>query len=123
VPQLKSRFENFSRQLEQAFSAPLEGGQGPEIDNGNPENSGQGKLPHEDDTAGLEENRGGTKGPETTMPNLTEELSNIEQDILEAVPQLKEQIHGFVEQLQDALKLPPPQPTEKTEQSSEPIEI
>ena len=54
---------------------------------------------------------------------LTEELSNIEQEILKAVPQLKEQIHGFVEQLQEALKLPPSEQTESAATEPEQIEI
>ena len=70
------------------------------------------------DSAGDTES-GGTN----PVPQLTEELSNIEREILKAVPQLKEQIHGFVEQLQEALKLPPSEQTESAATEPEQIEI
>ena len=125
VPELKSRFENFSKQLEQALAAPLNSEvpntdrpeSAPEANNN--ENSSQESMEQApQDSAGDTER--GTTNP---MPQLTEELSNIEREILKAVPQLKEQIHGFVEQLQEALKLPPSEQTESAATEPEQIEI
>ena len=65
-----------------------------------------------------------TTPEENTMPRLSEELAQIEQEILDAVPELKEQIHGFVEQLQEALKMPlAPEHDSADVQPGEPIEI
>lgn len=124
VPELKSRFENFSRQLEQAFSAPLENpsqGNSNELDSENIDPGEQGAPSQRDKNqdGDAKEN----EHAETPMPKLTEELAKIEQEILKAVPELKEQIHGFVEQLQQALELPPSAPIDNAETPGKPIEI
>jgi len=111
VPQLKSRFENFSRELEQALNAPI-----PNTDN--LEERGEITDPSADLPPG---NGGGIA--QSPMPKLNKELENIQQEILKAVPELKEQIHGFVEQLQEALELPPAEPNQREQISSEPIKI
>lgn len=118
VPELKSRFENFSRQLEQALAAPLENNE-PNL--GTPQspdpNTDGLNTPEKDKTPEAD-------AKQNPMPQLAEELSNLEQEILEAVPQLKEQIHNFVLQLQEALKLPPNENAEqKAGESVEQIEI
>lgn len=103
VPALKSRFENFSKQLEQALSEPA--------------------TSSDEDSGGMTEPGPKSGIAENPMPKLTEELANIEQEILKAVPELKEQIHGFVEQLQEALEMPPAVPQDDNQVPSEPIEI
>ena len=109
VPKLKSRFEKFSKELEQALnSAPATEAE--------PEAAPILPPDPSDETPDSEENA------ENALPRLGKELTQIEQEILKAVPQLKEQIHSFVEQLQEALKLPP-EPLDKDPQPGEPIEI
>ena len=112
VPKLKSRFEQFSKDLEQALNTPPAGSiQDGDQANEQPPQSIDGTPP---DT-GVEEN---------PLPGLSEELAQIEQEILDAVPELKEQIHGFVEQLQEALKMPITPKNEAGEpRPGEPIEI
>ena len=94
VPKLKSRFEQFSRELEQALNAPpADPAKGLDQEDEQSPRSDDGTSPD-------------TNAEENTMPRLSEELAQIEQEILDAVPELKEQIHSFVEQLQEALKTP-----------------
>lgn len=122
VPELKSRFENFSKQLEQALAAPIENSEpNPDVPrlptpDPDPQDIPPQELPQEDAPAETDTNQ-------NLMPQLTEELSDIEQEILKAVPELKEQIHGFVEQLQEALKLPPAEPSEQAADATKQIEI
>lgn len=114
VPELRSRFENFSKQLEQALSAPIDSkpnssdsDEGPAI-NQAPENHSQ-NLPDEND---------GEK-----PPKLTEQLSDIEHEILKAVPQLKSQIEDFVKELRKALEAAPEADLEEQKGNSTSIEI
>ena len=113
VPALKSRFENFSKQLEQALSEPATSSESDE-DSGGMTEPGPKSGSADSDKNGIAEN---------PMPKLSEELANIEQEILKAVPELKEQIHGFVEQLREALEMAPAVPHEDNQVPSEPIEI
>ncbi|MGR8947962.1 MAG: hypothetical protein ACU84Q_07940 [Gammaproteobacteria bacterium] len=92
MPKLKSRFEKFSRELEQALNTPPA-----DVAELGPDEEKDGPSSSTPDS-------GQTENP---RPRLSEELAQIEQEILNAVPELKEQIHDFVEQLQEALKKPP----------------
>lgn len=103
VPKLKSRFEKFSRDLEQALNAKP---------------GATDESPLAPETPESSDN----SGEANPMPRLSEELSQIEAEILKAVPELKEQIHGFVEQLQEALKMPI-EPQGEEAAAGEPIEI
>ncbi|MEM7466621.1 MAG: hypothetical protein AAF387_07015 [Pseudomonadota bacterium] len=90
VPKLKSRFQKFSEELEQALNSPSTA---PPIG----ENEATPDAPADKPNA------------ESEIPRLSDELAQIEQEILSSVPELKQQIEGFVEKLQDALKIPPQQ--------------
>ena len=104
VPKLKSRFEKFSKELERALSETPGDSVDPEAPLTPPDG---------------EPNSGETTDP---IPRLSEELTQIEEEILKAVPELKEQIHDFVQQLQDALKIPL-KPEGEQAQNGESIEI
>ena len=104
VPELKSRFEKFSKELEQALNeAPAD-------------DTEPSTPPSETEDESKPEQEADPK------PRLSEELNQIEAEILKAVPELKAQIHEFVEQLQEALKLPL-DPEAESPEPGEPIEI
>ena len=104
VPELKSRFEKFSKDLEQALSEAPADATEPETP---PSQAEDEPTP---------------EGKADPIPRLSEELTQIETEILKAVPELKAQIHEFVEQLREALKSPI-EPEEQSPEPGEPIQI